>query len=90
LHIVTNIEGWRYYANCHVPGNQGPDDAKYQTNYQTCHVFPLVLRSMIEKYAWRTGCADLRRECLDNSTADNLARDPIRGRSQWVRVAAEH
>jgi hypothetical protein len=32
---------------------------------------------MIEKYAWHTGYADLLCERVDNSTADNLARDPI-------------
>jgi len=32
---------------------------------------------MTEKYAWHTGYAGPLRERLDNSTADNLARDSI-------------
>ena len=32
---------------------------------------------MLEKYAWHIGYADLLRERLDNSTANNLARDPL-------------
>ena len=32
---------------------------------------------MIEKYTWHTGYADLLHERPDNSTANNLTRDPL-------------